>query len=128
MIGSQDPREALEREIDRLAHDEKQRMITAGTRTQRWPHTTWLENTSWVNAYKAYHGCLFCEERDPACLDCHHRDTETKIATVSSMVASGRPIRVVIHEVRKCDVVCANCHRKTHHRERYGMPPLTPRG
>lgn len=39
----------------------------------------------------------------------------TKVADVSHLVSMGRPWKVIEAEIRKCEVVCANCHRiRTH--------------
>lgn len=85
----------------------------------------WFDAMSWVNAYKAFYGCQHCGERDASCLDFHHRDASDKEMSVSAIVVSGKGRAYAELEARKCDVVCANCHRKSHHRERYGLPSLT---
>lgn len=57
--------------------------------------------------------CIRCGESDPACLDFHHRDPLTKVAHVSTMWNSyGRA--AIVEEIKKCDVICSNCHRKLH--------------
>ncbi len=71
----------------------------------------------WINTYKAEHGCTRCPERDPACLDFHHRDGEQKEATISLVVWRWSLERLKV-ELAKCDVTCANCHRKLHRDER----------
>lgn len=59
--------------------------------------------------------CQRCGETDPACLDLHHRDPKAKVMTVSYMVNHGWSWERVQEEVAKCDVLCANCHRKAHY-------------
>ena len=61
-------------------------------------------------------GCVRCEESHPSCLDFHHRDRGTKDADIATM----RRFSVVrlLAEIAKCDVLCANCHRKHHYDER----------
>jgi hypothetical protein len=62
------------------------------------------------------------ELRDRPCMDCggrfaphqmdfDHRNGTTKRFRVTSGGAMLRPTRVLLDEVAKCDVVCANCHR-----------------
>lgn len=58
--------------------------------------------------------CEVCGESDPACLDFHHIDPSTKIATVSKMVHSVRKKEDILKEIQKCKILCANCHRKEH--------------
>lgn len=54
-------------------------------------------------------GCSDCGERDPTVLEFDHlRD---KDASVAALVRYGNWARVEA-EVAKCDVVCANCHRR----------------
>lgn len=75
----------------------------------------YLQRTKrWYNAYKATL-CCPCGENHPACLEFHHRDPATKIKAVSDMVADGYSIPTVKREIDKCDVMCANCHRKKHY-------------
>lgn len=55
-------------------------------------------------------GCQHCSEQDLCCLDFHH--LSGKDFNVSEM--GGRNDNLVIEEIRKCVVLCANCHRKAH--------------
>ena len=56
--------------------------------------------------------CCRCEENDVACLEFHHSDPETKENNVVRMVS--RSVKSVVKELKKCVVVCANCHRRIH--------------
>lgn len=71
------------------------------------------KNVRWLREYKAGLQCLRCPENDPRCLDFHHRDPSTKKFCVSRN--KGRPRHILIEEIAKCDVLCANCHRKLHY-------------
>lgn len=55
-------------------------------------------------------GCL--EKRIP-CLDCHHLDPEEKSAMISTLVSRGQ-LGALRRELKKCWIVCANCHRMIH--------------
>lgn len=60
--------------------------------------------------YLESHPCVDCGESDPLVLEFDHlRD---KIANVSAMVLKNRPWEVIEAEIEKCQVVCANCHRR----------------
>jgi len=62
-------------------------------------------------------GCVRCGESDLACLDFHHRDNgTTKDADIATMRRFGT--KRLLAEIAKCDVLCANCHRKHHRDER----------
>lgn len=61
-------------------------------------------------------GCVSCGETDVACLDFHHRDPETKEGHIGEFRKFG--MKRLLTEIAKCDVLCANCHRKHHRDER----------
>ena len=72
-----------------------------------------------INAIKQERGCFFCRERTAICLEFHHINPQTKRFSISEF--RKYPFRVVLKEIEKCAVLCANCHRKVHG----GMlPPL----
>ena len=63
-----------------------------------------------LNRYKMWKGCEFCGYREsPHALDFDHIDPAQKEAQVSNMLTGSR--KRLIAEVRKCRVLCANCHR-----------------
>ena len=75
---------------------------------------------SWLQAYKATLKCSRCGEDHPACLDFHHRIPSDKEFTAAWMAKWGWSIAKMQAEIKKCDVLCANCHRKLHWSERTG--------
>ncbi|WP_256295968.1 homing endonuclease associated repeat-containing protein [Haloarchaeobius salinus] len=92
---------------------------------QRWHYRNSVHNRnrtltrrarlrSWVNELKADAGCRRCGETETACLDYHHRDGVDKEMNVSQMVTNGYGMDELQAEIAKCDVLCANCHRKEH--------------
>ena len=65
-------------------------------------------------AYLADRECVDCGERDIRCLEFDHRDRSTKTKAVALLVRDGVSWAVILAEIEKCDVRCANCHsRKT---------------
>lgn len=72
-------------------------------RTRRWVL---------LNSIKALLGCVRCGEKDPRCLDFHHLDEDQKVCTVSQMLCWA--FDKLMAEVLKCEILCANCHRKHH--------------
>jgi hypothetical protein len=60
--------------------------------------------------YKASHSCIDCGESDPVVIDFDH--LEDKEFNISHGVARGFSINRIMKEIEKCDVVCANCHRR----------------
>ena len=74
------------------------------------------ELRAWTHEYtRADGGCVRCAEDDPACLDFHHTDTDRKETTISSMISYGYSKERLLAEIEKCEILCANCHRKQHH-------------
>ena len=68
--------------------------------------------SKWYRSYKKTLSCSKCPESDWRCLDFHHRDSTLKILNISVMVNTGASIETIKKEISKCDVLCANCHRK----------------
>ncbi len=64
-----------------------------------------------VDLYKTCHPCVDCGEADPIVLEFDHVRGE-KVANVGTMVGVGRAVQAVLDEIAKCDVRCANCHRR----------------
>lgn len=67
-------------------------------------------NQDFIYSYLLSHACLDCGESDPIVLDFDHlRD---KYKGVSRLVYNGSGLDQIIQEIDKCEVVCANCHRR----------------
>lgn len=61
--------------------------------------------------YLSTHPCKECGETDPAALEFHHVRGE-KVKEVSNILKNGASLTTLLTEIEKCDVLCANCHRK----------------
>lgn len=68
----------------------------------------------WINEYKSSLKCEICGECHPACIDFHHKDSSKKDFEISKAVAKGFTKERVLEEIEKCQILCANCHRKLH--------------
>lgn len=66
--------------------------------------------------FKLGRSCLVCGETEVCCLDFHHLDPSTKATNGRSMwyLAQRRDHRALREEIKKCIVLCSNCHRKYH--------------
>jgi hypothetical protein len=74
-----------------------------------------LERTSLLIEFFRTHRCVDCGERDPVVLEFDHlRD---KLFAVGTALTS-RSWQSVLEEIEKCEVVCANCHRRRTARRR----------
>lgn len=64
-----------------------------------------------VLAYLQEHPCVDCGERDPVLLDLDHVRGD-KVESVSFMVRNNTGWQAIEAEIAKCEVRCANCHRR----------------
>lgn len=58
------------------------------------------------------HPCVDCGETDIEVLDFDHREPAEKEHGVAKLVADGAALDKIAAEIAKCDVRCANCHRR----------------
>ena len=67
--------------------------------------------------YKKNLKCEICGENHPATLDFHHKEPNEKKIIISESIFrwSWNSIK---REIDKCSVLCANCHRKLHYKEK----------
>lgn len=64
----------------------------------------------YINSVKIQ-GCSLCDEKEISCMDFHHlKDKNDEIAKM----AKKGSLEKVKKEIKKCIVLCANCHRKLH--------------
>lgn len=83
---------------------------------QYQPKETRLQALSrWYNDLKSQSKCKSCSENHIACLEFHHIDSKTKLFEISAFRFYALP--EVLEELEKCEVLCANCHRKLHYQE-----------
>jgi hypothetical protein len=66
--------------------------------------------------YMSTHPCVSCGESDPHVLEFHHVRGE-KVVEVSRLIGRGPSLEKLKAEIEKCDVLCANCHRRLTARE-----------
>src|SRR5258708_29273690 len=71
-------------------------------------------NADYIREYKRTHLCSICGESEPCCLDFHHTDQSQKSDVLGRMAHRGRGLKFIIEEIAKCEILCANCHRKFH--------------
>ncbi len=66
-----------------------------------------------LNDYKATHPCEKCGETRIYCLVFHHRDVSKKKFAIAEH-SRDKPFRDILDEIKKCEVLCANCHLEYH--------------
>ena len=68
-------------------------------------------NRAQVKDYLSSHPCVDCGEPDIEVLDFDHV-RGVKFKDVSALVYTAYSLRTIIREIEKCDIRCANCHRR----------------
>jgi hypothetical protein len=65
--------------------------------------------------------CSICGEKRYWVLEFHHTGELKKEYGISKMASNGCSISKIKTELRKCIIVCANCHKDIHHGENSGQ-------
>jgi hypothetical protein len=77
-----------------------------------------------IRNYLQLHPCIDCGEADLCCLDYDHVRGKKRYY-VSRMIGKGHSWETILNEISKCEVRCANCHRKRHAKRRW-LAVFTP--
>lgn len=104
--------EARERQLERLRlwyQNNKQKCFDKEKKRR-------IKRRQFIDSQKT--SCKMCGESNSTCLDFHHRNPQEKAICIGSSITSGYSIERIKKEILKCDVLCANCHRKLHAEER----------
>lgn len=72
------------------------------------------QRKEWLNRITQELSCFICPESAIVALDFHHIDQTTKENSISRLFNEKRRLETIIAEMKKCVVLCANCHRKHH--------------
>lgn len=75
------------------------------------------EIADWFRKYKSTLYCMDCGINHPAVLQFHHRNRDDKSFTIANVVRRADSMKQIMDEIKKCDVLCVNCHAKRHWRE-----------
>jgi hypothetical protein len=88
-------------------------MPSTGARLKELQARHRARNYARVMEHLLTHPCVDCGESDPVVLDFDHLPGFEKRFTISRAVgASTRSWKAIHAEIEKCEVVCANCHRR----------------
>ena len=75
------------------------------------------KNGKWLSEYKKENGCKLCRIKDPRVLEFHHTDKNKKDFSISFAQTNRFGIEKMKQEIKKCVILCANCHRIVHWQE-----------
>lgn len=74
----------------------------------------------YILEYLKSHACIKCGEEDILVLEFDHRDRKKKLFSIGEAFHRGMTLIKVKREIEKCDILCANCHRRKTMRENGG--------
>ncbi len=63
-------------------------------------------------AYLEDKACRICGESDIRTLEFDHLDSTTKRFGIATAITDGRKWSDVLEEIERCQILCANCHKK----------------
>lgn len=94
----------------RSAYDkDRYQKFDKGRQTQK-NRESYKRNSRFVLDFLFDKKCMDCPEKDPVVLDFDHRSD--KIKNVADMIRSRCSLKRLKTEIDKCDIRCANCHRR----------------
>ena len=88
----------------------KERIIEVSKANKNKDRAVWQE-------YKKTLSCVKCGQNHTATLDFHHIVKDKSNTQVNKLTSSGKYLAAK-EEIKKCMVLCANCHRIHHYEER----------
>ena len=91
-----------------IANKEKMKI-----RAQKFTTENRIRLRKLVKIYLSRHSCVDCSESDVVVLDFDHV-RGIKRLDISTLVGRSCSVKTIFREIYKCDVRCANCHRRRH--------------
>jgi hypothetical protein len=77
-----------------------------------------------IDDYKIQHGCAICGFKGhPVALDFHHPERDGKELSIGKLKMGG--LQRLKDEMKRCEVLCANCHRIKHWSHLREVPPTS---
>ena len=79
-------------------------------------------NKDFIQRIKSKSECCKCGlNHKPYLLEFHHLDPSTKYKSITDLQFNAYSMKLIKEEIRKCVMVCRNCHMKFHYLERQGI-------
>jgi hypothetical protein len=70
---------------------------------------------NWLTEYKKTLACERCGFSDFRALEFHHHGYSKKDFTIANMIHSGQSKDTIEREIKKCIILCSNCHQIEHY-------------
>jgi predicted HNH restriction endonuclease len=74
---------------------------------------------AWFADLKSKLKCSVCGFGHPAVIQFHHTDPSKKEINIGDSIQAGWSIKRIEKEIKKCKVVCSNCHFIFHYNEQH---------
>jgi len=97
----------------KIAHRKADRKYKKTKKSDKGHKKRLDRNKNYIKSYKESHPCSICGESRITCLDFHHINDD-KYQTLAILGSSDYSLKAIKEEIKKCIVVCANCHRIIH--------------
>ena len=79
-------------------------------------------NKEFIQRYKKQCKCAKCGlANKPYLLEFHHIDPTIKYKSVTDLQFNAYSMKLIKDEIRKCVMICRNCHMEFHHLERNNL-------
>lgn len=75
------------------------------------------ELKKYIETLKRNGECTSCHLKDHRVLEFHHRNPSEKKFSIVQAVHNRYSLNTLKEEIKKCDLVCANCHRIIHYED-----------
>ena len=85
----------------------------AGNKKTEYHRNRRISVVEWLKSLRTY--CKDCGETNSIVLDFHHRNANEKSFSLTGSFCYSRSRDAILKEIKKCDVLCANCHRIREH-------------
>ncbi len=70
--------------------------------------------------------CIDCGEKDPIVLEFDHKSSDNKFKIIAKMLSGHYSWKSVLKEIEKCEIRCANCHRRKTYKQLGGFGKSKP--
>ena len=78
-----------------------------------------LRNREFVRNYKEDKSCEICGyNKFPELLVFHHKNKKEKNKGINILMKSLKNLKIIENEINNCRLLCSNCHRELHLKER----------
>jgi hypothetical protein len=79
-------------------------------------------NKDFIQRVKRKSECCKCGlKHKPYLLEFHHLEPNTKYKSVTDLQFNAYGMKLIKDEIRKCVIICRNCHAEFHHLERQNI-------